>query len=373
MTNRAHQSFGATLPSGGGRPRTGMKEVAERAGVAMSSVSRVLSGHPDVSEPMRHRVMKAVDELSYTPDMLAQGLRSRTTFSVGFVIGNISNPVLAAAVTGAERRLRSAGYSLLLTDSEGDPALDAAHVQLLQRRRVDGILLSLSDEEDPETAAAVRAVEVPIVLVDRGDLPARGGRLREHCSITDEACGKLGKHLVELGHREVALIIGGPRWPARGRRAGLEGALRRGGARCSVFEGEFSVMHGYQATTEILARSPRPTAIVAGGNMLMHGALRALAEAGVQVGRDISFVGCDDVAVAEFHRPTIAVVHRDLQAIGEALPISSSPPSTALGRPVDDVMLPTEFLDRPSCAAPPARPRSRRVYENGPWSKPLHS
>ena len=127
-----------------------------------------------------------------------------------------------------------------------------------------------------------------------------------------------GKHLVELGHRDVALIIGGPRRPARERRTGLEYALRRGDARCSVFEGEFSVEHGYEATGEILARSPRPTAIVAGGNILMHGALRALAAAGVQVGADMSFVGCDDVAVAEFHRPAIAVVQRDVQAMGEA-------------------------------------------------------
>ena len=97
----------------------GMKEVAEHAGVALSSVSRVLSGHPDVSEPMRRRVMAAVDELDYSPDLLAQGLRSRTTYSVGFVVANISNPVLAGAVQGAERRLRAAGYSLLLTDSGG--------------------------------------------------------------------------------------------------------------------------------------------------------------------------------------------------------------------------------------------------------------
>src|SRR5262249_11228176 len=121
--------------------RPGMREVADRAGVAMSSVSRVLSGHPDVSQKMRQVVMGAVRELGYRPDMLAQGLRRGTTFSVGFTVSDIANPVLAEVVTGAEKRLREAGYSLLLTNSEGDPALDVEHISLLERRRVDGLIL----------------------------------------------------------------------------------------------------------------------------------------------------------------------------------------------------------------------------------------
>lgn len=342
------------------RGRPGMKEVAKRAGVAMSSVSRVLSGHPDVSEAMRTRVMTAVDELGYRPDMLAQGLRSRTTYSVGFVVANIANPVLAGAIRGAERRLRAAGYSLLLTDSEGSPVLDAAQIQLLQRRRVDGLLLSVSDEQDAETAAAIRSLDEPVVLIDR-NLPPGVTAPR---ALFDHRKGmrQAAKHLLELGHRDVALIIGGGFRPAQERRAGMESTLRRGGAQCTVFEGEFSVRHGYEATVEILNRTPRPTAIVAGGNMLMHGALRALAEADVQLGHDVSFVGCDDTAVAEFHRPAIAVVQRDVEAVGEA---GAELLLHALGDESDhdirDVTLPTKFIDRPSCAPPPRRLTRRKT------------
>ena len=92
----------------GGAARPGMREVADRAGVAMSSVSRVLSGHPDVSPKMRQIVMAAVRDLGYRPDMLAQGLRRGKTFSVGFTVSDIANPVLAEIVTGAEKRLREA-------------------------------------------------------------------------------------------------------------------------------------------------------------------------------------------------------------------------------------------------------------------------
>ena len=126
-----------------------MREVARLAGVAMSSVSRVLSGHPDVSPAMRERVMEAVDELGYEPDLLAQSLRRATTRSVGFVVGDISNPLLAEIALGAETTLRDAGYSMLLTNSENDPALDAGHARLLLQRRVDGLLLSLAAEATP--------------------------------------------------------------------------------------------------------------------------------------------------------------------------------------------------------------------------------
>src|SRR5215207_1686606 len=142
---------GAAETSPSARGRSSMREVADMGGVAMSSVSRVLSGHPDVSPAMRERVMEAVDTLGYQPDMLAQGLRRRSTRSVGFVVGDISNPLLAEIALGAETTLHEAGYSMLLTNSENDPALDAGHVRLLMQRRVDGLMLSLASEDHLET------------------------------------------------------------------------------------------------------------------------------------------------------------------------------------------------------------------------------
>src|ERR1700681_1479451 len=110
--------------------------------------------------------MAAVRELGYQPDLLAQGLRRGKTLSVGFTVSDIANPVLAEIVTGAEKRLRAAGYSMLLTNSEGNPELDVEHIQLLERRRVDGLILSLAEENHPDVVAALRQVNVPVVLVD---------------------------------------------------------------------------------------------------------------------------------------------------------------------------------------------------------------
>jgi len=301
--------------------------------------------------------MAAVTELGYQPDMLARGLRSGRTFSVGFTVSDIANPVLAEVVTGAEKRLREAGYSLLLTNSEGKASLDVEHISLLERRRVDGLILSLAEENDPETIKALRRVHVPVVLFDR-DIPAG---VPANCVAFDHALGMRAatEHLLELGHRRFALISGGPDRPARERRLAVEDtiAAARCNAVCTVYAGSFSVQHGRQATIGILESTPRPTAVIAGGNMLMQGALLALRHSNVEVGGDISFVGCDDTALAELHDPPVAIVRRDMAAAGasaaelllEALEERHQAEPTA-----QELVLATEFVARASCGPAPS-------------------
>ncbi len=334
------------------RRRANMREVADRAGVAMSSVSRVMSGHPDVSPKMHDRVMRAVEDLGYVPDILAQGLRTQRTLSIGFSLSDISNPVLAQTALGAERRMRDSGYSMLLTNAEGDPSRDADHIRLLLRRRVDGLLLSLTDEGDPATRTALREATVPLVLIDR-DRPA--GIAASRVSFDHQAgMNAAATHLFELGHRHVALISGGPRRPSRQRRNGILQVFDQKGvnASCSVHEGGFDIEDGARATRAILDSKPRPTAIIAAGNQLMHGALRTLHEDGVRIGPELSFVGCDDVAVAEFHDPPISLVRRDARELGRvAADLLVSAVDSGNERDVD-LVLPTEFIARASTVAP---------------------
>ena len=322
--------------------------------MAVSSVSRVLSEHPDVSPRMRDLVLAAVDDLGYQPNVLAQSLRRRRTMSVGFTVSDIANPILAEIVTGAERCLRAAGYSMLLTNSEGEPGLDASNVRLLQQRQVDGLLLAPAKEDDPATAEALRQADLPMVMLDR-DRPEGVDALSarfDHRMGMEQAT----RHLLELGHRDVALVIGGPALPSRERRAAVEDTLWQGGGRCFVIEGKFGVEEGYRGTLIALDRTPRPTALIAAGNTLMAGALRALHERGVRVGRDISFIGIDNVLVAELHDPPIAVIRRDAQELGlraaELLIRRLANGADGDGQPIDDVILPTDFLLRPSCAPP---------------------
>jgi LacI family transcriptional regulator len=332
--------------------RASMREVAERAGVAMSSVSRVLSGHPDVSPAMRDRVMSVVAEIGYQPDLLAQSLRRRATLSVGFVVGDIANPLLAEIVKGAERTLRDNGYSMLLTNSENQPERDAAHVRLFEQRRVDGLMLSLAAEDNPETIQLLEQFDTPAVLVDRELPPAVGASavLSDHRSGMRAAV----EHLLDLGHRRIGLIIGQPMRPSRERRAGLEEAFAARGlpATYVIVEGLLAAEHGRNATRQLLDAAEPPTAIVAGGNQLLVGTLEELLARELRVGSDISLVSCDAIDVTELFTPPIAVVRRDNREIGRQAA------SLLLERVGEEdpgprtVLLPTTFEPRPSCAPP---------------------
>jgi LacI family transcriptional regulator len=330
-----------------------MREVADVAGVAMSSVSRVLSGHPDVSDGMRRRVMAAVDSLGYTPDMLAQSLRRRATLSIGFVAGDISNPLMASIVKGAERELRRRRYSMLLMNSEGDADRDAEHIRLFEQRRVDGLMLSLAREDHPSTLSALAETDTPRVVVDR-HLPAAAnasGVLSDHRSGMRSAVG----HLLDLGHRRIGLILGRPVRPARERLSGLEDAYSERGlpGTFTVSEGVLSPEHGRDATRRLLDVDEPPTAIITGGNQLLAGTLEELRDRSLLVGADISIVSCDTISTTELHQPPIAVVRRDTVELGRRAAELLLRRLEGAAAP-ETVTLPTEFVARASCAPPRA-------------------
>ena len=338
--------------SDGRRKRASMREVAELAEVAISSVSRVLSEHPDVSAEMRERVLTAVRQLEYEPDFLAQSLRRGATLSVGYVVGDISNPLIATITSGAESILRGAGYSMLLMNSENDPELDAAHIRFFQARRVDGMILSLASERRAATLEVLAQVDVPIILIDRdvpGDLQASMVR-NDHRAGMRAAVG----HLLDQGHRRIALITGAlDLWPVRERIAGMAEAVAARGRPDETVSlvGSLSAEHGERSTEQLLTMHPRPTAIVAGGNQVLAGCVRALSRHGIRIPDDISLITCDEVDLSELHSPPIASVSRDTLLLGRTAAelllerLNGGEPRT--------VLLPTTFTPRPSSGPVP--------------------
>ncbi len=338
--------------SDGRRKRASMREVAELADVAISSVSRVLSEHPDVSLEMRERVLAAVNQLEYEPDFLAQSLRRGATLSVGYVVGDISNPLIATITSGAESMLRAAGYSMLLMNSENDPDLDAAHIRFFQARRVDGMILSLASERRAATLEVLAQVDVPIILIDRdvpGDLRASMVR-NDHRAGMREAVG----NLLDLGHRRIALITGAlDLWPVRERVAGMAEAVAARGRPDETVSlvGSLSAEHGERSTEQLLAMHPRPTAIIAGGNQVLAGCVRALTRHEIGIPADMSLITCDEVDLSELHSPPIASVSRDTLLLGRTAAelllerLNGGEPRT--------VLLPTTFTSRPSSGPVP--------------------
>ena len=333
--------------------RVGIRDVAVHAGVAMSSVSRVLTDHPDVSPVMRERVMQAVEQLGYEPDWLAQSLRRQETRTIGFTMSDISNSVMARIVLGAESVLRERGYSMLLMNSEGSGDRDAEHIATLSRRRVDGFLIATAAEGHRRTVAALREAAAPIVVIDRHMPKTLGASAAyfDHRSGMREA----GGYLLDLGHRRIGLVLGQAFRPTAERRRGLEDAYteRELPPTFEVIEGHYSEQHGMEATERLLAGPEPPTAIVAGSNQLLSGTLRVLKRHGLTIGRDISLASCDEISLTELHDPPIAVVHRDNAEIGRRSAALLLDRLQGLDEPAT-VMLPTSFEPRASCVAPPA-------------------
>ena len=330
-----------------------IKHVAERSGVAISSVSRVLNNHPDVSDAMRQRVLHAAQELGYQPHYLAQSLRRGATRSVGFLLRDLSNPIFADIVKGAEMRLRQAGYSLLLTNSEGDPTLGEEHLRALRLRRVDGVLLSLQSETQTDAVKELAAQNLPIVLVDR-EVPS----LKASLVRCDHRTGvrNATQHLRELGHDRIA-FISGPHdiLATRDRLLGFREAFAVEGVTCDedlIRLGSYSRQFGYEQTLQLLSLPSTPTAILSGGIQSTTGVLAALHQRGLAVGEDMSLVSCDEVELLKYLSPQISVVRRDGALIGRLaadllleLMVDEAPVRTAI--------VPTEYVARGSSATPP--------------------
>lgn len=294
-----------------------IRDVAERAGVALSSVSRVLSDHPDVSSKMRKRVEDAATALGYQPDLLAQSLRSGSTRTVGFVIRDISNPLFAVIARRCEQELRAAGYSMVLVNSDGDVDAEARNLSLLRRRRVDGLIASLESEVAESTQVALSRFPGPIVLLDRDVKGLQvGAVLCDHYS----GCYAATADLISRGHRGISLITGSlevrsTRERLRGYRAAFHDAgLEPDESLLSI--GNFGDDYGKAEVIRLTARKPAPTALLTGGVLITAGALRALTQLGRTPGVDIALVALDEWPLFDISTPSLASVSRDPNEIG---------------------------------------------------------
>src|SRR4051812_15950455 len=254
---------------------------------------------------MRGRVLEAVAELGYEPNLLAQSLRRGASLSVGFVLRDISSPSLSRMVLGAETVMNGHGYSLLLTNSEALAEREPEHLRLLARRRVDGLILSLADETYEPTLDELRRLRVPFVLVDRelrDGLPFSAVHCDEQAAMREVAA-----HLLGLGHRRIGLVCGPLTVrPAREEARVLTDAC--GGA--LVEPGPFGEEHGAQAVARMLEAAEPPTPIVLGATVFLPGALRGPRDRRLRAPDDVSVVPFDDVPFLDFLDPPVTSVSR---------------------------------------------------------------
>jgi len=287
-----------------------MKDVAQLAGVSIQTVSAVVNDKPDISDETRARVLAAVKELNYQPDLVARSLRTRETKTIALVVSNIASIAIATMAKAAEAHAYSLGYRLILYNTDNDPERETNYFKAAAQQRVDGVVFiaamgQLGQLDILETA------RIPAVAIDRIPDDYNGPAVM----LDNLKAGRLaGEHLLDLGHRHIA-HIGGPKGIrlARERLAGFQQALEARGVELSSYhieDGVFSCQHGYTAMQRLLARQRQPTAVFAANDLMAIGAMRAVSEAGLCVPDDISIVGVDDIEVAAFQSPPLTTVHQ---------------------------------------------------------------
>jgi LacI family transcriptional regulator len=299
-----------------------LKDIAKKVGFSVTTVSRALGGYDDVAEETRRLIMQTAEEMGYRPNIMARRLQKQRTDTLGFVIPTFgprfSDPFFSELLTGMGNEAASHDFDLLVSTRPPNTSEEAlAYERLVRERRVDGLMLTRTRINDARIA----------YLLEHNFPFAAFGRTRiEGAYACVDVDGELGvfdatQHLIELGHRDIALILP----PADlmftvYRRDGFYRAMEA--HRLAVEpaweeSSDLTERGGYAAASHLLSGSRRPTAIIAGNDLMAIGAMRAAREAGLNVGQDLSVVGFDDITLAEHAHPPLTTVRQPIYEIGQ--------------------------------------------------------
>jgi len=297
--------------------RPTIRDVAKVAGVSMGTVSRVAAKAKAVNPDTRKRVEEVMRQVGYVPNIAARTMRTNRTKIVGLLLPDLANTVFIQLAKAAEHVLDAAGYTLFIYSSERSAAREIQFLRLAAQYRMDGIIVSISDEANQSVLKVLSGVESPMVLLDR-DLSLKADVVfSDHA----EAIQHVTSHLIELGHKRIALLTAplGIR-PGRERVRGYRAALRE--ARLDVDETLIghdyqTTKYGFAKTMELLKRPNPPTALIAGGDEIFYGVLRAVRQLNLAIPSDLSIVGADSRMLAEVMNPPITMIDRDMSLVGE--------------------------------------------------------
>ena len=295
------------------RKRTTIQDIAGEAGVSISTVSRVLNGKVPVHKDKRSAVLRAVEKLEYRPNIFAQGLAGGQSMTIGLLTQQISSPFYDSILHGALSGLRGTGYSPLIADGHWQSEKERKAINTLLARQVDGlVLIGPTGEVEPLQELARRT---PVVVIGRNipDLL---------CINMDDFGGgyTATKHLIDLGHHQIAHIMGIPTHEdAVARCHGYRKALEDAGLpvdEALIAEGQFSEQSGVLAVEMLLTRGRSFSAIFAANDQMAYGARLALFRHRIRVPDDMSIVGYDDQATSAYIVPPLTTMRQPGGEIG---------------------------------------------------------
>jgi len=293
--------------------------------------------------------MWAINELGYHPSRVARRLRMEATTILGLVISDIANPFFPSVARGIEDVAYDNNYSLLLCNTDENPAKEALYVRVLLAEKVAGVIISPTDENSTTCQVLIES-GIPVVTMDR-----RLPRLAVDTVIVDNVQGayQAVSHLINLGHRSIALI-GGPAHITTGRerQEGYTKALKDHGLAIDegmIKVGDFKQESGYQRARELLEMTSPPTAIFAANNLMTLGALNAIHERGLDIPGDIAIIGFDDMPWATSLRPSLTVVSQPTYELGRIAAELLLARISDKNRPIQEVKLEATLIMRQSC------------------------
>lgn len=294
-----------------------MRDVAERAGVSVTTVSHVINVTRVVSTEARQRVLAAMDELGYQPNALARSLRRKETYSLGVIVPDSADPFFAEVVRGIEDTSFQRGYTITLCNSDSDLDKELLYTNALTEKQVDGILFLAAGGKSTEHIQTLYKRRMPLVVVDR-----HTENIALDSVQIDNAWGGWAAthHLVGLGHRRIGCITGPSDLTLSAERVtGYRRALQEGQLAVDeslIVKGDFQYESGYQAARYFLTMVDPPTAIFACNDLMAVGLVSAAQALGYQIPHDLAVVGFDDIRLASFINPPLTTIAQPKYEIG---------------------------------------------------------
>ncbi|HKW25140.1 MAG TPA: LacI family DNA-binding transcriptional regulator [Terriglobales bacterium] len=297
--------------------RITMRQIAARARVSVGTVSHVINNTAGVREPVKQRVLEAIERLGYQPSLLARGLRRNQTTIIGVIIPDISNPFFPLVVRGVEDIAYQNSYRLMLCNTDNDAQKEQVYFNELRAYRMAGLIVIPSADSRLVPLASGHGGEIPVICLDRCPEGWKGDTV----TVDNEGGAYQAiRYLLELGHRRIACIAGQLHVTSGVERLkGFKRALREAGITTApeyIQEGRFDRLSGYEKALMLLQFSPRPTAIFAANDLVALGVLAATRELGLRCPEDVSLVGFDDLELASFTNPALTTVAQPAYQMG---------------------------------------------------------
>jgi len=333
-----------------------IKDLAKAAGVSITTVSRALNGYDDVSEKTRARIKRLADELSYRPNAVARSLVSKKTHTIGVILSEMKRSGAKDAfafelLCGINDRASQLNYDILLFSTDPNKQRNKSYSDLCRERNVDGAILSGLRVTDPYLEEVVNQSQFPCVLID---IPLSGERVGHVTTDNIEGAKTAVNHLIQLGHRHIAMINGHQEAAvSKERFSGYMLALQEANIKYDpalVYNGEFSEEGGNETMELILRDHPEVTAIFSASDLMALGAMKTLEQKGVKSPETISIVGYDDITIANYCSPKLTTIRQEKYELGyQAAQLVID---MLEGRKVKHkIVLPTELIVRESTAS----------------------